>query len=161
MDTRKIVFLLNFSAFSSAVLYCSNDLRQLCVVNDQKIIANEEFEIIRTTSIPITELILSSIEFSKFPTIIFVNYPNLTFLSVSSNSLKVVNFKHFANAMNLKRLIASNGNLVMITNGTFRSCARLEELQIYNHKISTVAVNAFQGLTNLIKLVLCKLVLLR
>jgi Leucine-rich repeat (LRR) protein len=71
------------------------------------------------------------------------------FLSVSTNGLQQLSSNNFANAGKLKKFFTREGFLTRIRNATFRSCPSLENLQIFDHKIKTIEVNAFQGLNKL------------
>jgi Leucine-rich repeat (LRR) protein len=144
-----LISVLFFSSLKPAeAISCDSNNTQICYVRNQKISAAETFYVIRSSSF--TDLILSSsCEMPSIPSTIFTSYPNITFLSASYNGLKVIGVKNFANAGKLKKLFLNQGDISRIPNGTFRTCANLENLQLCNHIISLIAVNAFQGLGNL------------
>jgi Leucine-rich repeat (LRR) protein len=152
MVTQSFLLLLIVAGYTSAVLYCDHDRGVICYVRNQKLLPKEDFQINRTT--PFTDLIFGSMQLTLLPQTIFTNYPNITFLSVNDNQLKVLSVKTFANAGKLKKLFLAHGSLMRIPNGVFKSCVSLEDLQLFGHKITTIMPNAFQGLGNLMKLTL-------
>lgn len=144
-----IVFvLLNIKSISAAVS-CDVDSGIFCYVRNQAVSATEQFQVTRSNDNPFTILILSSTVMPVLSSTIFMDYPNITFLSMSDNGFKAIYMKNFANAVKLEKLFISNGLLKRINNGTFRNCPNLVNLQITNHNISIVEVYAFQGLTKL------------
>lgn len=146
----QFLFLLlwNFDP-SSAIVNCDNDNYGLCYVRNQQVSDIEVFQISRTSGVPITDLIISSSEMPIIPSTIFTSYPNISFLSLSSNGLTKLAIKNFANAGKLQRLFIQNGLLTRITNATFRSCISLENLQVSSQNVKTIELNAFLGLNNL------------
>lgn len=133
----------------SGAVTCDSDKSAYCFVTNQTVSANEDFRILRTNGMPITDVILFNTVMPQLPTTIFTSYPNISFLSLSSNGLMQVSVKSFANAVKLKKLYIFDQPLTRITNGTFRSCTILEDLQITGCKVAVVEANAFLGISNL------------
>lgn len=137
-----------FNPTSSAVV-CNRDGSTNCIISNQRIAANEVFQISRTSSVPIDWIYLKDNEMPIMPVTIFTSYPNISFLMVSNNGLKQLSVKLFANAVKLKSLSLRQELFTRIANATFRSCPNLESLKVSNNRIAVIEANAFQGLSKL------------
>lgn len=153
---RGIILTLVFCncKLSFAAVSCANDRYPICYVDKQQISSDDTFEIGRSNGVAIDALLLIENKMPILPSTIFISYPNITFLSVSQSEFKQISVKNFANAGKLKKLFFQLGVLTRLSNGTFKTCISLENLQINSNKLSILEINAFQGLKNLNNLAL-------
>lgn len=79
-------------------------------------------------------------------------FPNLKYLNISDNQIKILKKKHFSNLKFLEKLIFSKMKFYSINTNAFENLINLRDLQLKNCHISYLGENLFSNLNKLRKL---------
>lgn len=87
---------------------------------------------------------------SELPEKLFLNYRNLTSLTINRCGLSEITSESFKSAVNLVSLSMEMNNIVTLNSNIFKDCKKLTRLDLSENLIENISSNVFQPMVHLI-----------